>query len=67
MTSQLVRLRALLRSNKLAAIVVTSADAHDSEYVAPAAMRRAYISSFTGSAGTAIVQHESAHLFTDGR
>lgn len=30
-------------------------------------MRRAYISGFTGSAGTAVVTKENAALWTDGR
>ena len=38
-----------------------------SEYTAPYFNRREYISGFTGSAGTAVVTHEAALLFTDGR
>ena len=65
------RLLPLLASHSLTAYLVPSADAHQSEYVAPCDLRRAYISSFTGSAGTALLLHPSASpthkLWTDGR
>ncbi len=38
-----------------------------SEYVSEADTRRAFISEFTGSAGTAVVLHKEAFLWTDGR
>lgn len=38
-----------------------------SEYIAPCDQRRAFISGFTGSAGTAIVTDRDAALWTDGR
>ena len=38
-----------------------------SEYSADCFMRRAYISGFTGSAGTAVVTRKMAALWTDGR
>ncbi|KAL3538105.1 hypothetical protein ACH5RR_001471 [Cinchona calisaya] len=38
-----------------------------SEFIAECCMRRAYISGFTGSAGTAIVTKDKAALWTDGR
>jgi len=47
--------------------VVPTDDAHASEYVAPCDFRRAFISGFTGSAGTAIIKDNEALLFTDGR
>lgn len=51
----------------LHAIIVPSSDAHQSEYLAPADLRRAYISGFTGSAGTAVITRDKAALWTDGR
>jgi Xaa-Pro aminopeptidase len=38
-----------------------------SEFIADCYMRRAYISAFTGSAGTAVVTKDKAALWTDGR
>jgi Xaa-Pro aminopeptidase len=47
--------------------VVPSEDSHSSEYIAACDARRAFISGFTGSAGTAVVTHDKAALATDGR
>ncbi|MQL95792.1 hypothetical protein Taro_028464, partial [Colocasia esculenta] len=49
------------------AYVIPSQDAHQSEFIAECFMRRAFISGFTGSAGTAVVTKEQAALWTDGR
>ncbi|XP_020519721.1 probable Xaa-Pro aminopeptidase P isoform X2 [Amborella trichopoda] len=49
------------------AYIVPSQDPHQSEFIAECFMRRAYISGFTGSAGTAVVTKEKAALWTDGR
>ncbi|KAL4378489.1 hypothetical protein GQ457_02G039040 [Hibiscus cannabinus] len=49
------------------AYIVPSQDAHQSEFIAECYMRRAYISGFTGSAGTAVVTKDKAALWTDGR
>ena len=48
-------------------LVVSSADAHYSEYTASCDARREFISGFTGSAGTAVITHDKAALATDGR
>ncbi|KAF9167479.1 hypothetical protein DFQ26_004432 [Actinomortierella ambigua] len=63
------KLRELMKSPEynVAAFVIPSEDAHQSEYVAPCDNRRAYISGFTGSAGLAIVTTDVAALWTDGR
>lgn len=42
-------------------------DEHQSEYVASYDKRRAWISEFTGSAGTAVVTQDKAALWTDSR
>ncbi|XP_008802676.2 aminopeptidase P2 isoform X2 [Phoenix dactylifera] len=47
--------------------IIPSQDAHQSEFIAECFMRRAYITGFTGSAGTAVVTKEKAALWTDGR
>ncbi|EHA8588643.1 Aminopeptidase P2 [Cocos nucifera] len=49
------------------AYIIPSQDAHQSEFIAECFMRRAYITGFTGSAGTAVVTKEKAALWTDGR
>ncbi len=64
---RLARLRGELASRGLAAYVVPTADPHASEYVPPAWQRRAWLTGFTGSAGTAIVTRDAALLWTDSR
>ncbi|KAL3843959.1 hypothetical protein ACJIZ3_001362 [Penstemon smallii] len=49
------------------AYIIPSQDAHQSEFIAECYSRRAYISGFTGSAGTAVVTKDKAALWTDGR
>ncbi|GAB2287331.1 Aminopeptidase P2 [Dionaea muscipula] len=49
------------------AYIIPSQDAHQSEFIAECYMRRAYISGFTGSAGTVVVTRDKAALWTDGR
>ncbi|KAK7284665.1 hypothetical protein RJT34_19415 [Clitoria ternatea] len=49
------------------AYIIPSHDAHQSEFIAECYTRRAYISGFTGSAGTAVVTNDKAALWTDGR
>jgi Xaa-Pro aminopeptidase len=49
------------------AFIVGSEDAHQSEYVHESDMRRAYVTKFTGSAGTALITKKEALLWTDGR
>lgn len=68
----LANLRKLMKDRRyvrepLAAYIIPSCDAHDSEYIAPVDMRRQYVSNFTGSAGTAVVTQTQALLWTDGR
>ena len=65
--SLLQKLRAHIAAAGLDALVVPSADAHRSEYVHPHYERRAYVSGFTGSAGTVVVTASAALLWTDGR
>ncbi|BGP19534.1 hypothetical protein JCM10213v2_007629 [Rhodosporidiobolus nylandii] len=66
-SARLAALRQQLDKHDLAAYIVGSGDAHDNEYTAAADDRRAWISGFNGSAGTAIVMKEKALLWTDGR
>ncbi|KAJ2706348.1 hypothetical protein H4R19_005017, partial [Coemansia spiralis] len=68
-TRRLAQLRELMASAKynVAAYVVPSEDAHQSEYVADCDKRRAFISGFDGSAGCAVITADKAAMFTDGR
>ena len=47
--------------------VVVTDDFHGSEYVGDYFKARAYLSGFTGSAGTLVVLPDRAALWTDGR
>lgn len=47
--------------------VIPTADAHGSEYVGEVDKRRAWISGFDGSAGTAIVLKDAVIMFVDSR
>lgn len=60
-------LRAELEQRSLDAFLVPTADAHASEYPPARFERRAFLTSFTGSAGTAVVTEKRALLWTDGR
>lgn len=66
-TAKLQQLRDLLNSRNLFAYVIFSEDEHQSEYVQTYDERRAWITGFTGSAGTAVVTRDRAALWTDGR
>ncbi|MBK5240671.1 aminopeptidase P family protein [Clostridium sp.] len=60
-------LRNLMRERGIDAYIVPSSDPHQSEYVAEHYTARAFITGFTGSAGTAIITLKDANLWTDGR
>lgn len=64
---RMTALRELMRAAGLDAYLVPSTDPHQSEYVAKAWQRRAFISGFSGSAGTVVVTAERAGLWTDSR
>ena len=64
---RIAALRARLASHGIDAFVVPRADVHQGEYVPPRDERLAWISSFTGSAGTCVVTATKAVLFVDGR
>lgn len=66
-SKRLAELRDLMKKHNLDVYIVPSEDSHQSEYIAPCDARRAYISGFSGSAGTAVITLEKAALATDGR
>ena len=61
------KLRAELSRRGYAGFIVPRADEHQSEYVPKNAERLAWLTGFTGSAGTAIVLQDKAALVVDGR
>lgn len=60
-------LRAQMRQHHMNAYIVPTDDFHGSEYVGDYFKARAYLSGFTGSAGTLVVLEKEAALWTDGR
>ena len=56
-----------MQAEKADAFIIPSTDPHISEYVAPHWQSREWISGFTGSAGTVVVTHDKAGLWTDSR
>jgi Xaa-Pro aminopeptidase len=66
-TDRLARLRKELAEAGLTGFIVPHADEHQSEYLPPAAERLAWLTGFTGSAGTAVVLGDEAAVFVDGR
>lgn len=71
-TAILKQLRALMQNieltcEPLAAYIVPSVDAHNSEYPPANAKRREFISGFDGSVGTAIITQKEALMWTDSR
>lgn len=64
---KLEALRNLMKRNGIQAYYVPSEDAHQSEYIADSDRRRAWLTGFTGSAGSAVITDKDAALWTDGR
>lgn len=65
--ARLAMLRAELQRRRLDGFVIPRGDEHQGEYVAAHSERLAWLTSFTGSAGTAVVLADRAVLFVDGR
>lgn len=61
------KLRNLMKKKNIDYYIVPSGDFHQSEYVSDYFKARAYITGFTGSAGTALIGMNKAILWTDGR
>jgi len=64
---RIAALRAELAKRRLVGFLVPRADEHQGEYVPPRAMRLAWLTGFTGSAGLACVLADRAAMFVDGR
>lgn len=65
--ARLAALRAHLATIGLSGFYVPLTDEHMSEYVGDYAQRLAWLTGFTGSAGSAVVLADKAAVFTDGR
>lgn len=64
---RLEALRKVMKQKGIDYYIIPSGDAHQSEYVCEYYRGRAYMSGFTGSAGTLLVGMDKAILWTDGR
>lgn len=67
MKKRVEQLRELMKKNGMDFYIIPSSDPHMSEYLPARYKSRAWVSSFTGSAGTLVVGLEEAGLWTDGR
>ena len=65
--NRLANLRAELSRQSLSGFIVPLADEHQGEYVPKRAQRLAWLTGFTGSAGTAVILPSKAAVFVDGR
>ncbi len=65
--SRIALLRKIMAGIGIDGFLVPRSDEHQGEYVASCSERLAWLTSFTGSAGTALVLMDTAHLFVDGR
>lgn len=65
--NRIEKLRDLMTEKQIDVYLVPSDDNHQSEYVGDHFKSRAFITGFTGSAGTAFIAKDTAGLFTDGR
>jgi len=63
----LTTIRAEMEKQGFDGLLIPTADAHLNEYVLASAKHREWLSGFDGSAGDALVTHEVAFLFVDGR
>ncbi len=56
-----------MEEHHISVYMIPTADYHQSEYVGEHFKSRAFITGFTGSAGTAVITKEESCLWTDGR
>jgi Xaa-Pro aminopeptidase len=66
-SERVARLREAMARAGVDALLVPHSDEYNNEYLPACAERLAFVTGFTGSAGTAIVAKGSAALFVDGR
>ncbi|XP_004860096.1 xaa-Pro aminopeptidase 2 isoform X4 [Heterocephalus glaber] len=66
-TARLSALRQQIEAWNLSAYIIPDTDAHKSEYIGKHDERRAWITGFKGTAGTAVVTMRKAAVWTDSR
>ena len=66
-TAKVKALRAVMQNKGIAAVIIPTADPHQSEYPAECWKDREWISGFTGSAGVVVIGREVAGLWADSR
>ncbi|XP_063102466.1 xaa-Pro aminopeptidase 2 isoform X1 [Cavia porcellus] len=66
-TARLSAIRQQMEAWNLSAYIIPDTDAHQSEYIGKHDERRAWMTGFTGSAGTAVVTMGKAAVWTDSR
>ena len=64
---RVAKLRQAMKKAGVDAFIIPHTDEHQGEYLPHRAERLAWLTGFTGSAGTAIVMSNRAAIFTDGR
>ncbi|MCF6767684.1 aminopeptidase P family protein [Thiotrichales bacterium 19S11-10] len=64
---RLALLRQKMKEHEIDYYLAPSSDEHNNEYVPECWQRRSWISNFTGSQGDALIGHDQAYLWTDGR
>jgi Xaa-Pro aminopeptidase len=64
---KLKALREFMETETLAALLVPRTDEFQGEYIAASSERLRWLTGFTGSAGFAVITHDKAAFFTDGR
>ena len=64
---RLSALRSQMKKQHIAAFITTGSDPHGSEYFADHWKEMEWISGFTGEAGTALILHDEAFIWTDSR
>lgn len=57
----------LLKTKNLDAYLIPTSDPHQSEYISDHFKTRAFLTGFTGSAGTLLITQKDALLWVDGR
>ncbi len=67
MNKEIIALQEKMKEHQIDAYIIPTGDDHQSEYVDDHFKARAYLSHFTGSAGTLLVTSTDAYLWTDGR
>lgn len=64
---RIAALRTAMKAHNIDVYIIPTSDPHNNEYVADHWKGREWLSGFTGSAGTLIVAHDKAALWTDSR